>query len=103
MVIIDADTDEVSRRVRQLKEALGASARNEDEAIVHLIPRRNIETWILHLSDMDVDEETDYHDEKGVDDLIPAAAATFHGWISKLPENCLPSLSVGIEETKRLI
>jgi len=102
IVVIDADTDEVGRRVRQLSDALGRSVRKDDEAIVHLIPKRHIETWILHLSGEEVDEETDYHHES-VDDLIPAAAAKFHAWTSPPPDDCLPSLSVGIEETKRLI
>jgi len=59
IVVIDADTDEVIRRDRQLKEALVNGRCQDDEAIVHLIPKRNIETWILHLNDKDVDEETD--------------------------------------------
>jgi hypothetical protein len=49
----------------------------------------------------DVDEETDYHDEKGVDDLIPAASATFFQWTAQTSEYCLPSLLGAIEETKR--
>ncbi len=101
IVVIDADTDEVSRRVRQLREALGTSARRDDEAIVHLIPRRNIETWILHLNGEEVDEEEDYR-RRDVDDLIPTAAASFHAWAALTPERCLPSLLGAIEETKRL-
>lgn len=101
IVVIDADTDEVSRRVRQLSEALGRPPRRDDEAIVHLIPRRNIETWILHLSGKEVDEEADYHHED-VDDLIPAAAAKFLEWAAQSPAHCLPSLLVAIKETKRL-
>ncbi len=101
-VIIDADTNDVSRRVRQLKEALGSNERKDGEAIVHLIPKRHIETWILHLIGTPVNEDSDYHNEK-VDDLIPEAAANFHEWTAQAPANCLPSLRVGIEETKRLI
>lgn len=63
--------------------------------------KHNIETWILHLSDKQVDEETDYHHEH-VDDLIPAASEAFFQWSAKPPEQCLPSLGAGIEETKCL-
>jgi hypothetical protein len=59
VVAIDADTGEVNRRARQLAEALKEARlepREDGEAIVHLIPRRNVETWILHLCERDVDE-----------------------------------------------
>jgi hypothetical protein len=101
IVILDADTETVSRRARQLSEALGNDARKEGETIIHFIPKRNIETWILHLNGEEVDEEKD-HRNRDVDDLIPAAAAAFHAWTPQPPERCLPSLRAGIEETKRL-
>ena len=59
VAIIDADAGDVNLRVRQFQDALkqnGAAARSNDEAIIHLVPRRNIETWILHLSGENVDE-----------------------------------------------
>ncbi len=105
IVVIDADTEDLSLRSRQLEETLkqsGAASRMKGEPILHLIPRRNIETWILHLSGEQVDEETDDHDRKNVGDLIPAAAAAFYEWTAQAPAHYLPSLSVAIEETKRL-
>jgi hypothetical protein len=105
IVVLDADKGEVNRRAGQLESALrqvGIAARASDEAIVHLIPRRHIETWILHLTGKVVNEATDYHNEK-VDDLIPEAAANFREWTAQPPTHCLPSLSIGIEETKRLV
>lgn len=101
IVVIDADTGDVIRRTRQLQEALGKDARKDDEEIVHLIPRRNIETWILHLTGEDVDEEEDYKNSD-VDRMIPAAAKRFHDWTSQPPAECLPSLTDGLQETKRL-
>jgi hypothetical protein len=80
IVAIDADAGEVSRRVRQLREALeraDLAARTDVEVIVHLIPRRNVETWILCLDGQPVDEITDYSGEGGIDGLIPRAAVTF--------------------------
>lgn len=99
--MIDADTEDLNRRDRQLQEALGKDARRHDEAIVHFIPRRNIETWILRLNGEQVDEIVD-HRNRDVNDLIPAAALTFHKWTSQAPANCLPSLVTAIRESKRL-
>ena len=58
IVVIDADTGQVDHRDRQLRQALqdaGLDVREADESIVHLIPRRNIETWILCLSGKQMD------------------------------------------------
>ena len=68
IVVIDADTHTVQARIEQLDSALR-------EAGVHIIPdetrmnrtprpRRNIETWILCLSDVEVNEETDYKNRR---------------------------------------
>lgn len=104
VVLIDADTQQTHRRLAQLEEELrnaGIQARASGEAIVHLIPKRNIETWILHLNKEKVDEENDYKDRR-LDGLIPSAADTFHQWCSGPPAHCLPSLLAAIGETKRL-
>jgi hypothetical protein len=104
IVAIDADTEEVRHRVRQLESSLEQEKldpRTDGEAIVHLIPKRNIETWILHLNGEDLDEVQD-HRNRDLDDLIPSAAAAFHGWTSQPPAKCLPSLDAALQETKRL-
>ena len=47
--------------------------------IIHLVPRRNVETWLLSLNRDPVNEEDDYK-KPGMDDLIqPAAGAFFRG------------------------
>lgn len=74
VVIIDADRGEISHRSRQL-ESLGA--RLEGERIVHLIPRRSIETWILCLNNVIVDEETDYSHRPGSMNKLPAPPQSF--------------------------
>ena len=108
VVAIDADTGEVSERARQLRAELdraGVPARADDEAIAHLIPRRNIETWILCLSGRAVDEETDYSRDGGVHELIPAAAAAFREWSrpsGAVPSTCVESLRAAIPEARRL-
>lgn len=108
IVAIDADTGDVDRRLRQLREALdhsGADARADGEVIVHLIPKRNVETWILCLSGRQVDEVTDYRHDGDADRLIPTAAVTFFGW-SRMnatpPAHCVPSLTAAIIEVRRL-
>ncbi len=108
IIAIDADTGEVGRRVCQLREALdqkGLAARTDGEVIVHLIPKRNVETWILCLNDRPVDEITDYSGEGGIDGLIPPAAVTFFEWSRPNvvpPAHCVPSLLEAIPEVRRL-
>ena len=77
---IDSDNGDSDRRTQQLQSALIQAAltpRAVDERIAHLIPKRNIETWILCLNGKTVDENTDYSQEGGIDDQIRPAAATF--------------------------
>lgn len=64
IVVIDADMRSVHERLRQLDQALQRSgARPIDpgtEEIARLVPKRNVETWILCLNDRDANEEADY-------------------------------------------
>jgi hypothetical protein len=108
VVAIDADTGDLSRRSRQLRESLDAErlpARTERERIVHLVPKRNIETWILNLNGGQVDEETDFRRAPGIDDQIANAASTFFDWSrpnAAVPDHCVPSLRAAIPEIRRL-
>jgi hypothetical protein len=105
---IDADVGDVGRRIRQLDESLtaeGLSQRTAGERIVHLIPKRNIETWIFNLNSRPVDEETDFSRAAGVDEMITSAARTLFEWTrlnAIIPPHCVPSLRLAIEELKRL-
>ncbi len=70
VVAIDANGGDVPRRLRQLQEALGEAElfpRRDNEKIIHLIPRRNIETWILCLNGRTVNEDDDYTREQDID------------------------------------
>ena len=108
VVMIDADTSEVSHRLRQLQDALAQAnvkPRSENEKIAHLVPKRSIETWILLLTGTDVNEDTSYRNAPDVDDRVKAAALKLFEWSRRnavLPEHCLPSLRVAIPEIKRL-
>ena len=108
IIAIDADAGDADRRLRQLREALeqaGLATRTDGEAIVHLIPKWSVETWILCLSGRQVDEITDYSQEGDVDRLIPTAALTFFEWTrvnATPPARCVPSLLSAIPEVRRL-
>src|SRR5271156_1975056 len=61
VVLIDADTGTVRRRIQQLDESLRIAEDRRlreinvtGELIARLIPRRNIETWILALNSTEV-------------------------------------------------
>jgi len=108
IVAIDADTGEVERRLSQFRSSLdqaNVAFRTEKEAVVHLIPKRNIETWILCLNGRIVDEITDYSRNTDVDELIAPAAATLFVWSrpdAGVPVECVPSLRMAFPELRRL-
>ncbi len=110
IVVIDADTHTVQDRLNQLDQALrdGGKQRIDvgTEQIARLVPKRNIETWILCLTEREVDEETDYKNEtNGWNKLIPQAAETLFQWTrpkADLPTRCIDSLRSGVTELNRL-
>lgn len=100
VVCIDADTVTVRERLRQFSDALPQD-RTRGERIVLLVPRRNIETWILCLAGRGVDEETDYKATRDVQDNMLRAAEELHRWSrpgAAIPGHCVPSLRRVIEE-----
>lgn len=107
VVVIDADKGDAARRLQQFERALTEGAlppRERDEKIAHLVPRRNIETWILCLNGISVDEERDYKGMPGTEQ-IPAAAKTFFDWTrpnATVPANCIPSILSAIPEIRRI-
>ncbi len=109
IVMIDADTHTVQHRLSQLNQALtdnGKQTVGESERIARLVPKRNIETWILCLNERAVDEETDYK-RIGNDwnELIPTASKTLCEWTrseTEPPDHCVGSLRSGVLELKRL-
>jgi len=109
-VMIDADARTVEYRWTQLDQALaegGQKKITKHERIVRLVPKRNVETWILCLSGArDLDEDTDYtrgrHDWK---ELISMAAKTLRDWTraeADPPAHGVSSLQIGVRELKRL-
>lgn len=69
IVLIDADDSTVEDRHQQLRSKLtesGLKPRAAGERVIILVPRRNIETWVVFLKDgIPVDESKDY--KSGVD------------------------------------
>jgi len=107
IVAIDADAGDINRRLRQLRDALdnaNLAPRTDQERIIHLIPRRNIETWVLNLNGTNVDEDTDYSHEPGINEQIVNAAIRFFDWSrpNAPPPPCVPSLLSAITEVRRL-
>jgi hypothetical protein len=110
IVVIDADNRLVPERLAQLDsnldEAQADRIRPGAEQIARLVPRRNIETWILCLNDDPVDEETDYK-RTGHDwtTLIRSGTERLYSWTrpgAQLPASCISSLRLGVAELKRL-
>jgi hypothetical protein len=108
VVAIDADTGSVDQRIRQLQDALTQAhlpQRSANERVAHLIPKRNVETWILCLKGEKVDEDTDYSRALDIDEEITAAAGTFFEWTRKnatVPGHRVPSIHSAIPEAKLL-
>lgn len=109
VVAIDVDPNsDVQRRVKQLDDSLQAATmpgRAPGEQIVHLIPKLNIETWIVCLNGQPVDEETDYRRDSGIDSMIVPASAAFFACTRlnvAVPAHCVDSLRLGIIEAQRL-
>ena len=110
IVVIDADNHTVQERWRQLDRALEDSGKQrvdvEHEQIARLVPKRNVETWILCLNGQAVEEETDYKTKRDDwNELIPPAAETLFDWARQKtgpPNHCIDSLRTGIGELGRL-
>jgi hypothetical protein len=110
VVMIDADTYSVEQRLAQLDQVLSEMGvtpiDTHIEQIARLVPRRNVETWILCLNDSRVDEITDYsgaHNDWTA--LIRSGVATLYAWArpnAVVPASCLPSLKLGLRELLKL-
>jgi hypothetical protein len=110
VVMIDADNHTVPDRFNQLDQVLreqGKPTVGEGEGIARLVPRRNVETWILCLNnEQDVDEDTDYKWQRRTwHQLIPPAAEMLCHWTqpnAQPPDRCVDSLRIGVRELKPL-
>lgn len=61
IAVIDADTGSVAQHHRELDNACqGFDPRFSNEAVVHMIPKYHIETWLAYLDGQAVDEDKKY-------------------------------------------
>lgn len=109
IAMIDADAGSVDDRRQQLGRALQdaeEASRSASEPILNLVPKRNVETWILCLNSEMVDEVNDYrHDSRVSSERIKQAASTLFSWTrinSTIPAACVPSLRDCLSEFERL-
>jgi hypothetical protein len=108
VVVLDADTGSVEEHQRQLAvqlQAAGLQPRAADERIVHLIPRRNIETWIAYLLGQEVNEADEYERLTGRErECQPAVDRLVELYRSNQPppDGCPSSLVTALGELRRL-
>ena len=116
IAVVDADAGTVDQRLgemdRELTQAQDQRVRAmriQNEMIARLVPRRNIETWILALNSTTVNETKNYKKTKKTDEewsaLIPSAAEAFFIFTRRntdLPGNLIDSLRHGIGEMCRV-
>jgi len=110
IVMIDADVLSVRERLAQLdqniEEGQVSRIRPDAEQIATLVPKRNVETWILCLNDVAVDEEANYkRDHNDWEELVRSGSEILYRWTrpnAQLPASCIPSLRLGVTELRRL-
>jgi len=109
IAMIDADAAEVDNRRQQFERALRDAdepPRGPAEPILNLIPRRNVETWILCLNAAAVEEANNYSRDARVDaQSIKQAASTLFSWTRPnfvLPDFCVASLQACRPEFRRI-
>ena len=85
--------------------------RIQNETIARLVPRRNIETWILALNYISVNETEDYKESSRFrhyewNENTPLASIAFYELTRpnvEKPEGLIASLSHAVEEMRRVL
>ena len=103
ITVIDADRQEVrnvqQRLERQLQDA-NIENREADEHIALLVPKRNIETWIVYLQGTPVDEESEYK-QHSLAKNYKQAGITLDEQLGQQPRaDCPQSLQMARDELK---
>lgn len=108
LAVIDEDGKTSEIRLRQMDDALRSEnldPRNVDESIAIWVPKRHIETWLLHLCGQEVNEEEKTKDKHRQFDE-KAAASEFvrilRGEQRVISLPLLPSIASAIGETRRI-
>ena len=74
--------------------------RRTDEHIAVLVPKRNIETWIVYLQGISVDEESDYKRHPLAENCKQAGIALAEQLGQELEAGCPQSLQIARDELK---
>jgi hypothetical protein len=109
-VVIGTDADEltVDQRSQRLTKSLAKSGlppRSDEEKIVHIIPKWNIETWLLYFADDQRDEVANYKNDLKKPDFPVAANAFVVEWRAFQKDVLIetqPSLKIAYAEVSRL-
>lgn len=103
ITVIDADRQEVQdihRRLEGQLQNVNIENRKTDERIALLVPKRNIETWIVYLQDIPVDEESDYK-QHALAENYKQADITLAEQLGQPPRaDCPRSLQMAMNELK---
>ncbi len=116
-IMLDADRHTVQERLQVLDDALVCANQKpidpSRDCIARLIPKRNVETWIIYLdageNAQPVDEQTDYKQTKSPEEwsaLIPHASETLSSHIkhpAAIPADLIDSLRHGLREIPRAL
>ena len=103
ITIIDADRQEVQHIYRRLEGQLqNASIENRKtgERIALLVPKRNIETWIVYLQGTPVDEESDYKQHSLAKNYKQAGITLAEQLGQQSRADCPQSLQMALNELK---
>lgn len=106
VVVTDADAGPTDARRAQLDaecEQQRIPRRGDDDPVLVVVPRRNIETWLAYLDGTRVDEVTSYPRLQHEGDCS-AHANRFHAMcqVQRLDEPAPPSLREACEEYRKL-
>ena len=116
--VMDADELTVARCLSDLNDELIKSGQqsldNDHDRIARLIPKWNIETWILFLTadedaQLSIKEGQNYKDSKKSqqwDQLVPRSSAAIYALTrpgAAMPENLIGSLQTGLKEIPRAL
>ncbi|MBI1904219.1 MAG: hypothetical protein HYS13_24250 [Planctomycetia bacterium] len=106
VAVVDADTNSVDERLRELDAALVAAQLDRTkptEPIARIVPKRNIETWIFRLKGNTVNEDDDYKRKVEPADIKPAAREFARRCPQAMADQDPPSLHSGCKELQRFL
>ena len=95
IAVVDADNESVKKHHDELVQSCqqatsGIAPRGDGEAVVHIIPKRHMETWLAYLDGVDVDETTDY--KRGYS--FRKRESDCHGLVDELAKRCKNRISL---------